>query len=150
MGTNRNQEQWNQIMEYYRDGYTKAQIGRMLGLTRQRVGIIIQSYEKDKQKIMNNSIKLSDFQLRKLDTIVYDKIKMFLLKSNITLNDFCKMIDKETKTNYRAISFLTGKSNVITPEMISEIVSITGCPIEEILDIKCATVEAESEVSKCC
>lgn len=136
MGNKRNEELWNKVMEYYNDGYTKAQIGRFVGLSRQRISVIIDSYEKNQQKILGGNIRLSDFQLRKLESVVFDNIRIFLIQSNIKLGDFCKMIDKESKTTYRAIAFLTGKSNNVTPEMISKIAKVTGLPIEEVLKVK--------------
>lgn len=136
MGNKRNEELWNKVMEYYNDGYTKAQIGRFVGLSRQRISVIIDSYEKNQQKILGGNIRLSDFQLRKLESVVFDNIRIFLIQSNIKLGDFCKMIDKESKTTYRANAFLTGESNKVTPEMISEIAKVTGLPIEEVLKVK--------------
>lgn len=123
-------ETWNKIIDYHNDGYLNEQIANMVGLTKQRISTIVREYES-----CTNGIKrlgrLSNFQARNINRVIYPNIREFLLMEKVALRDFCQAVSGEGYTYHSMQSILTGEEGKVTIESIKNILSVTGLTFEE-------------------
>lgn len=121
---------WNKIIDYHNDGYLNEQIANMTGLTKQRVSSVVRAYESCANGIKRLD-RLSDFQIRNINKVIYPNIRKFLLKEKVALRDFCQAVSGEGYTYHNMQSILTGEEGKITIESIKNILSVTGLTFEE-------------------
>lgn len=124
----KNEEQREAIINYYNDGYLQSQIARMVGLSKQRVNIIIQEYKIELQK---EETDMTEFQLNRLDEIVFPRIRYYLLENEKTLTWFCKKVNAGQKTFKKVEKFLTGESENTSVAVIANILKETGMSFED-------------------
>lgn len=124
----KNEEQREAIIRYYKDGYLQSQIARMVGLSKQRVNIIIQEHKIEVQK---EETDMTEFQLSRLDEIVFPRIRYYLLENEKTLTSFCKKVNAGQKTFKKVEKFLTGESENTSVAVIANILKVTGMSFEE-------------------
>ena len=131
MSQQKNEELWNKIIEYSKDGYIQADIARMVGVSRQRVSVIMSRYLKNSNKIYTDGTKLSDYQLSKLEGIIFPNIRKYLVENNINIVKFCNDVKKEGKKYRTVLIFLYGETENTSVEMIGNILKVTGMSFEE-------------------
>lgn len=107
------------IRELYNSGMKLEEIGKIAGLSRQRIHQIV----KSKEKI------LSDFQISLIDGVKYAGIRNFILREEMSLTDFCKEV-KGKNHEQTTVSFLRGKTKGDI-KLITEILKYTGLSFEE-------------------
>lgn len=123
-------ETWGKIIDYHNDGYLNEQIANMVGLTKQRISTIVREYESCTNGIKRLG-KLSNFQIRNINRVIYPNIREFLLKEKVALRDFCQAVSGEGCTYHNMQSILTGEEGKVTLESIQNILSVTGLTFEE-------------------
>lgn len=132
-------ETWNKIIDYHKDGYLNAQIANMTGVTKQRVSSVVRAYESCANG-MKRLERLSDFQIRNINKVIYPNIRNFLLKEKIALRDFCQSVSGYECAYSGMQNLLTGTGEKVTIESIRNVLDITGLTFEEAFD-----KEAEDE-----
>lgn len=126
----RDEEKWNKVIGFYEEGYTKAQIARMMGVKRQRITTMINKHECENGKKPSRS-KLTSFQKRKIEEILYPNIRDYLLENNITLGDFCMTVGDNLSPYFSIGSLLVGKSNKTSIGSIKNIIKETGLSFDD-------------------
>lgn len=144
----KNDETWEKIINYHKEGYTNAEIGRMMGVSRQRIGAVVNVYKGNQKKMLPGKLIATDYQLSKLNEIVFVNIKAYLIENNIAFVDFCKMVaeSEDSYYYYREKKFLTGQSENTSLRMIRNILKITGMTFEEAFEKEGEADEVDSIV----
>lgn len=112
----------NKIREMYDSGMTLVQIADKLGLTKQRV-----------HQIVRINQGLSEFQLNKINLVLFPAIRDWMIGYKITLKAFCDAVAEEMNSEVPASCverFLTtgSKTSII---LIQSILKVTGMSFEE-------------------
>lgn len=121
MGTHteiRNQK----IKNMYDSGMTLAEIAVKEGLTRQRV-----------HQIVRNNYGISEFQLKKINMVLFPAIRDWMIGYKITLKEFCETVSKASNNEVSANSvekFLINGSKTSVC-LIQDILKVTGMSFEE-------------------
>lgn len=127
----RDQEKWDKVIGYHKDGYLNSQIARMMGVKRQRISVMVNTYKAENPENVVRRTKLTNFQVRKINQVVYPKIRDHLLKENLPLGDFCKKVGS-TDNPYLAMSrFLMGETDKTSIGSVYNILKEIGIPFEE-------------------
>lgn len=122
-------EREEKIMQMWRDGYTNADIAREFGLSRQAIGVIV------KRNIAQKSADyLSEKQLKKIDKIIFPRIRRYLKEKRIKVVDFCKDIAGNEVNFTKVRRFLYGETHKTYSGIIGRILEYTGIPEEEAFD----------------
>lgn len=138
----KNEELFNKIISYYQDGYTKAAIARMTGVSRQRVGFVLKKHKETGSAPCSVVVKDSSYQKRKLQEIAFPNIRSALLEKNITFVNFCRMISEDKEAYYyKEKRFVTGESTNTSLYMISKILEITGLSYKQAFEVEANTNE---------
>lgn len=112
----------NKIREMYDSGMTLLQIADKLGLTKQRVH----------QTVRINQ-GLSEFQLNKINLVLFPAIRDWMIGYKITIKEFCDTVSKTSSNEVSAKSvesFLINGSKTSVC-LIQDILKVTGMSFEE-------------------
>lgn len=110
------------IKEMYDSGMTLVQIAEKEGLTKQRV-----------HQIVRKKIGFSEYQLNKINMVLFPSIRDWMIGYKITLKEFCDTVSKTSHNEVSAKSvekFLINGSKTSVC-LIQDILKVTGMSFEE-------------------
>lgn len=110
------------IKNMYDSGMTLVQIAENEGLTKQRV-----------HQIVRKKIGFSEYQLNKINMVLFPAIRDWMIGYKITLREFCDTVSKTSNNEVSAKSvesFLINGSKT-SVFLIQDILKVTGMSFEE-------------------